>query len=92
MQWPFLVISSLALRRSFNRVYVDEFAVSAAFCKANSTGRRCEQCVVTTTLYIYTRMKFGATLAHDNPAGFNVRAAIDFNAEHFRIGIAAVLG
>lgn len=51
-----------------------------------------EQRVVTAHAHVHARTILGAALAHDDIAGVHLLAAVEFDAETFRLGIAAVTG
>ena len=68
----------------------DSFAIATGALKADFAVRRSKQRVVAAFSHIDSGMNTGATLAHNDGAGFNFLAAESLYAQPLRITVTAV--
>ena len=68
----------------------DRFFLRALGGKLYGTVSQGKQGMVFTNTYVVAGVKLGAALTHDDAAGVNSLTAVGFDAQSFRLGIAAI--
>ena len=74
------------------RIDVDVLAVVARGGETHRAVDRREERVVAAASDVFAGMELGAALPHDDAAGPDRLAAVDLDAQHFRLRVAAVFG